>query len=131
MLRLWKMMSVAALLAAGITTNALADEVKTAKKISSADQWGLKPSGVELKSIGPMAFGPDGVLIVSDPQAATLYAISTEDAGGDPGKAAYNIADVAKAIGRHTRRFGRSDHDQGTDRQSRNGQPFPRRHVGR
>jgi hypothetical protein len=94
MLRSWKSLSTAAILTASLAINANAAE----KKASSAEQWGLKANPVELKSIGPMAFGPDGVLIVSDPQAATVYAISTEDAGGDPGKAAYNMADVAKQL---------------------------------
>lgn len=95
MLRKWKTLGAAAVVAAGLMLNSAS---ALEKKVSSAEQWGLKPNAVELKSIGPMAFGPDGVLIVSDPQTATLYAISTEDAGGDPGKAAYNMADVTKQL---------------------------------
>ncbi len=95
MLRICKSLGVAAVVAAGLSLNSAS---ALEKKVSSAEQWGLKPAAIELKSIGPMAFGPDGVLIVSDPQTATLYAISTEDAGGDPGKAAYNIADVSKQL---------------------------------
>lgn len=33
--------------------------------------------GVNLQSIGPIAFGPPGVLLVSDPLAARIYAIET------------------------------------------------------
>jgi hypothetical protein len=33
----------------------------------------------ELKSAGPLAFGPEGILFVGDTQAATIFAIATED----------------------------------------------------
>jgi hypothetical protein len=39
----------------------------------------LKTATVELKSAGPLAFGPDGILFVGDPQAAAIYAIDTGD----------------------------------------------------
>lgn len=39
----------------------------------------LKTGTVELKSAGPLAFGPQGILFVGDPQAATLFAIDTGD----------------------------------------------------
>jgi len=40
---------------------------------------GLKKGTVTLKSAGPLAFGPDGVLLVGDPTAAVVYAIDTGD----------------------------------------------------
>lgn len=40
---------------------------------------GLKPGNVELKSIGPITFAPEGILLVSDPKAATIYAVATAD----------------------------------------------------
>jgi hypothetical protein len=39
----------------------------------------LKRGTVELKSAGPLAFGPEGVLFVGDPKAAAVYAIDTGD----------------------------------------------------
>lgn len=39
----------------------------------------LKAGTVELKSTGPLAFGPQGILFVGDPAAATIYAIDTND----------------------------------------------------
>jgi len=54
-----------------------------ATSASGAD-WGLKTGAPELKSAGPLAFGPDGILVVGDIKAATLYAIDTGDAEGDP-----------------------------------------------
>jgi hypothetical protein len=42
-------------------------------------EHGLKQGTPELTSAGPVAFGPDGILLVADPQAATIYAIDTGD----------------------------------------------------
>jgi hypothetical protein len=39
----------------------------------------LKRGTPELRSAGPLAFGPEGVLFVGDPQAAAVYAIDTGD----------------------------------------------------
>jgi hypothetical protein len=45
-----------------------------------ADQTdSLKKGTPEIKSAGPVAFGPDGILFVGDPQAATIFAIDTAD----------------------------------------------------
>jgi hypothetical protein len=45
----------------------------------------LKKGTPDLKSAGPLAFGPDGILFVGDPQGAAIFAIDTGDkapAGG-------------------------------------------------
>jgi len=48
--------------------------------VSAADSAGsLKAGTVELKSAGPLAFGPDGILFIGDPQAAAIYAVDTGD----------------------------------------------------
>jgi hypothetical protein len=39
----------------------------------------LKRGTPDIKSAGPVAFGPEGILFVADPQAATLFAIDTGD----------------------------------------------------
>lgn len=39
----------------------------------------LKAGKAELKSAGPLAFGPDGVLFVGDPMASSILAIDTKD----------------------------------------------------
>ena len=49
-------------------------------------EWGLKEGTVELKSAGPLAFGPDGIILVGDTKAATIYAIDTKDAEGSPSR---------------------------------------------
>lgn len=53
---------------------------------------------IRLESIGPIAFGPDGVLFVSDPMAAKLYAIETGDTKGDVDKASVNVSGIRKKI---------------------------------
>jgi hypothetical protein len=51
--------------------------------IESADaaRWtsGMTEGKPELKSVGPLAFGPDGVLFVADTKAAAIAAIATGD----------------------------------------------------
>jgi len=39
----------------------------------------LKEGAVELKSAGPLAFSPKGILIIGDPTAAAIYAVDTGD----------------------------------------------------
>jgi hypothetical protein len=56
-----------------------------------AAEWGLKKGNAELKSAGPLAFGPDGILLVGDTKAASVFAIDTGDAKGEPGKVELNI----------------------------------------
>jgi hypothetical protein len=47
----------------------------------AADRAGLNQRGAPaLKSAGPLAFGPEGVLFVGDPRGASLYAIGIEPA---------------------------------------------------
>jgi hypothetical protein len=40
---------------------------------------GLKKGTVELKSAGPLAFGPQGILFIGDPAAAAIHAVDTGD----------------------------------------------------
>jgi len=65
--------------------------------------YDLKSGAVELKSAGPMTFGPDGVLFIGDPAAATVFAISTDDARADVDKANINVpgfdAKLAEVLG--------------------------------
>jgi len=46
-------------------------------------------SGPQLQSIGPLSFGPNGVLYAADPLGATLYALDlgSQATGGAPGTA--------------------------------------------
>lgn len=53
-------------LAIGVTCHAVEDH-------------GLKRGDVDLKSAGPLAFGPDGVLFIADVKQATVFAVATGD----------------------------------------------------
>lgn len=68
-----------------LTNNAIADHHGKA----------LKKGDVSLQSIGPIAFGPDGILLVSDPKAATIYAVGTADKKAGKG---FNIKNVNQKI---------------------------------
>ncbi len=59
---------------------------------------GLKPGNVSLRSAGPLAFAPEGVLLIGDPLAAAVYAVATGDTKGDPEKAEYQIAAVDQKV---------------------------------
>lgn len=67
-------------------TSALIALVLTVSTASSAELLkALDKQGTpELKSAGPMAFGPDGILFVGDPISAAVFAIDT----GDPSASA-------------------------------------------
>jgi hypothetical protein len=48
-------------------------------RVNAAELYGLKKGTVELKSGGPLAFGPSGILFIGDPKAAKIHAVNTED----------------------------------------------------
>lgn len=56
--------------------------------------WGLREGNPELKSAGPLAFGPDGILFVGDTKGAAVFAIGTGDVAGSAEKMQLNVADV-------------------------------------
>jgi hypothetical protein len=59
---------------------ALAATVVLAGAANAADLTASLTKGTpELKSAGPLAFGPEGILFVGDMQGATIFAIATED----------------------------------------------------
>ena len=70
----------------------------TCVAVSHAAEWGLKEGTPELKSAGPLVFGPDGVLFVGDTKAATVFAIDTNDKSGQPSKVDLKIADLTQQI---------------------------------
>ena len=66
----------------------------------SMEAWAESP---DLKHAGPLAFAPEGVLLVGDSAGSAVFAFKTGDVTGDPGKASYNVpslgAKVAAALG--------------------------------
>ncbi|MCA9227434.1 MAG: hypothetical protein KDA47_17560 [Planctomycetales bacterium] len=61
---------------------------------ASAAEWGLKPGSPELKSAGPLTFGPDGILFVGDTKSATVFAIDTQDHAGEPAKVSIQVKGI-------------------------------------
>jgi len=64
-----------------------------------AAETGLKTATIELKSAGALAFGPDGILFVGDPQAAAIYAIDTGDRTPSTSKARPKVEGIDEKIG--------------------------------
>ena len=69
--------------------------------LSGATTWGahhlrtsLHEGKVELKSIGSLAFGPEGIIFVSDPMAATIYAIDTAERSAGNGSAPFEVKGI-------------------------------------
>jgi len=53
---------------------------------------------LELTSAGPIAFGPEGLLLISDPMAATIYAVETEDTKGSADGVTVEVDDVRSKV---------------------------------
>ena len=55
---------------------------------------GMKKGNPELKSAGPLAFGPDGILFVADARAAAVIAVDTGDATAASGTSALKVEGI-------------------------------------
>jgi len=64
----------------------------------SAKDYGLSSGTVELKSSGPLGFGPNGILFVGDPVAATIYAIDTKDTKPSESKEKPNVQGIDEKV---------------------------------
>ncbi|MFI4877005.1 MAG: hypothetical protein ACIALR_16750 [Blastopirellula sp. JB062] len=75
----------------------------TALRAADPEMYGLKKGTPEIKSSGPLAFAPDGVLLVGDPKAAKVLAIATGEKRSTPEKVKFEITSLreklAKAVG--------------------------------
>jgi len=76
---------------------ALAGVVLLAGSVRADLTESMKRGTPEIKSAGPLAFGPEGVLFVGDPQAAMLFAIDTGDRK-EGGKDLPKVANVDEKI---------------------------------
>lgn len=65
--------------------------------VSAADN-GLKEGSPDIKSAGPLAFGPSGILFVGDTQQAAIYAIETGDKSGDPSGRSVEVKGINEEI---------------------------------
>ena len=59
---------------------------------------GLKTGNPDIKSAGPLTFGPDGILFVGDTQGAALFAVDTGDRTPAAEKAPVHIEDLARKV---------------------------------
>ena len=66
--------------------------ISTAQAFDLTDS--LREGTPELESIGPLAFGPEGLLFVADPLGAAIFAIDTGDASGDPSSVELNVEGI-------------------------------------
>ena len=64
----------------------------------SATNNSLKPGKAELKSAGPLAFGPDGVLFVGDSVGATIFALDTADTQAAPSGKSIEVKAINQKI---------------------------------
>ncbi|MCC9604924.1 hypothetical protein LOC68_25550 [Blastopirellula sp. JC732] len=65
---------------------------------ADAEMYGLKKGTPEIKSAGPLAFAPDGVLLVGDPKSAAVFAIATGEKPGAPEKVKFEIASLREKL---------------------------------
>jgi hypothetical protein len=80
-------------LAAGLLGLALAAGIALAATVD----FGLKQGTVDLKSAGPLAFAPNGILLIGDPIGSAVYAVDTNDRELTSGPA-YKMAKVEEQI---------------------------------
>jgi hypothetical protein len=73
---------------------AAASLAQAASLVEGLDKQG-KP---DLKSAGPLAFGPDGVLFVGDPQSAAIFAIDTGDRSEKSSRGPLNVQKIDEQI---------------------------------
>ncbi|MDP7016147.1 MAG: hypothetical protein QGG36_10125 [Pirellulaceae bacterium] len=70
-----------------LRTSALVAAMLFAATGQAANKWGLKPGAVKLRSAGALTFAADGILLIGDTKAATIYAVATGDTKGDSSSA--------------------------------------------
>jgi hypothetical protein len=65
-----------------------------------AADWmaGMKDGKAEFKSMGPLAFGPDGILFIADTRAAAIVAVATGDTKPAAGSKPLKVANINQKI---------------------------------
>jgi hypothetical protein len=59
---------------------------------------GMTKGSADLKSAGPLAFAPEGILLVGDPAGAAVFAIATEDAKGNPEEVTLSVPSIDEKV---------------------------------
>src|SRR5258708_17190136 len=62
-------------------------------------ELGLRRGKVDLRSAGPITFGPAGILFLADNAAATVFAVDVADQGPEGGSEPFDLADVDARVG--------------------------------
>src|SRR5690242_17808900 len=86
---------VAALTIAGLTA---ARTIDPHAGRASEGTYGMRLAPLQLRSIGVMTFGPDGILYVADSRAGAVYAIDLGDAGRDTSSTGIKVDGVDSKI---------------------------------
>ena len=64
----------------------------------ATDKYGLEVGNPEIKSVGPLAFGPEGILFVADNLGAAIFAIDAGDAGAASAQGPINVDNLDTAL---------------------------------
>ncbi len=84
---------------AGWTFLACAAVAATAVSAEAAGlRSSLKAGNPEIRSAGPLAFGPEGILFVADPKSAAVFAIDTGDADEASTKGGVNVEGIDQKV---------------------------------
>ena len=73
--------------------------VLVCSQVFAADIYGLNEGKPDIKSAGPIAFGPSGILFIGDPMGAAVFAVQTGDKTGDASKATHEVKALNLAVG--------------------------------
>src|SRR5687767_73379 len=67
---------------------------------SQAAPWmdGMKEGKPSFKSMGPLAFGPEGILFIADTKAASVFAVATGDVTPDSSVKSVNVEAIDQKI---------------------------------
>jgi hypothetical protein len=80
------------------TCCAVALLLATVTTVNAAAVDSLKQGTPELKSMGALAFGPEGIIFIADTRDASIFAIATEDTKASDAKEGLKIANVNEKI---------------------------------
>ena len=64
----------------------------------SISKYGLEVGNPGIKSVGPLAFGPDGLLFVGDNVGAAIFAIDVGDADPATQQSEINVANLGTSL---------------------------------
>ena len=62
--------------------------------MSEHSEYGLRAGTADIRSAGPIAFGPDGILFLADNAGARVYAVDVADPGAPAGPEPFDLARV-------------------------------------